>query len=80
MRVVDDQDFKAYRIMSLFSSHIDPVLTQHVKPLFIRGDYDTAVFRAFKEVEVRVRLKAGLPDTAYGVQLMNDAFGRRTEG
>ena len=50
MRVVDDQDFKAYRIMSLFSSHIDPVLTQHVKPLFIRGDYDTAVFRAFKEV------------------------------
>jgi uncharacterized protein (TIGR02391 family) len=47
---------------------------RHVKPLFLSGDYDTAVFRAFKEVEVRVRNKAGLT-TEYGRPLMLKAFG-----
>jgi uncharacterized protein (TIGR02391 family) len=44
------------------------------KPLFLRGDYDTAVFGAFKQVEVRVRKKAGLA-TEYGRSLMLKAFG-----
>src|ERR1044072_5311398 len=61
--------------MSLFSSHIDPVLTQHVKPLFMRGDYDTAVFRAFKEIEVRVRKKGKLGNDLFGRELMVKAFG-----
>jgi hypothetical protein len=38
------------------------------------GDYDTAVFCAFKEVEVAVRRVSGLPPTKIGVDLMRDAF------
>ena len=73
--IVDAQDFDAYQKSSLFPADLDPVLTQAVKPLFIRGDYDTAVFRAFKEVEVRVRKKAGASEDDYGVDLMKKAFG-----
>jgi len=50
---------------------------------FSVGDYDTAAFEAFKGVEVAVRKKGGFPDTAFGVQLMDDAFdhakGRLTD-
>jgi len=53
---------------------MDPAIMRYVKPLFLRGDYDTAVFRAFKEVEVRVRKKAGLTNE-YGRPLMLKAFG-----
>jgi uncharacterized protein (TIGR02391 family) len=45
-----------------------------VKPLFIRGDYDTAVFRAFKEIEVRVRNKDPSLAGESSVDLMNRAF------
>jgi uncharacterized protein (TIGR02391 family) len=44
-------------------------------PLFLRGDYDTAVFRAFKEVEVRVRTRRGLGKELVGRILMKRAFG-----
>lgn len=46
-----------------------------VGPLFRRGDYDTAVFRAFKEVEVRVRRNGGYGDEDIGRALMNLAPG-----
>jgi len=57
------------------SEGLDPVLVRKVKQAFIRGDYDTAVFQAFKEVEVRVRKKAGLSNKDFGVLLMRKAFG-----
>lgn len=41
---------------------------------FLRGDYDTAVFQAFKEVEVAVRTAAQLPIELIGVNLMRKAF------
>lgn len=53
---------------------LDPVLARKVRPLFIRGDYDTAVFQAFKEVEIRVRKAASLPQELVGVDLMRNAF------
>lgn len=53
---------------------LDPVLARKVRPLFIRGDYETAVFQAFKEVEIRVRNNAGLPAGAIGIDLMRKAF------
>lgn len=69
-----NEEFEAYRKANVFPPYLDPVLMRTVKPLFLRGDYDTAVFRAFKEVEVRVRKKSGLK-TEYGRDLMNKAFG-----
>ena len=54
--------------------NLDENLIRKVWPVFIRGDYDTGVFQAFKEVEIRVREKAGLPDDLLGVNLMRKAF------
>lgn len=53
---------------------LDPVLARKVRPLFIRGDYETAIFQAFKEVEIRVRTNAGLSTDLIGVDLMRQAF------
>jgi uncharacterized protein (TIGR02391 family) len=45
---------------------------------FLRGYYDTAVFQAFKEVEVAVRTAAKLSDADFGVALMRKAFDKDT--
>lgn len=74
-KVLDAENFQAYLKSYLFPVEIDAVLTRAVKPLFSRGDYDTAIFRAFKEVEMRVRTRAELQDEDYGVDLMKKAFG-----
>jgi uncharacterized protein (TIGR02391 family) len=68
-------DLETYRKGGLLPKEsLDKKLVEKVYPLFLRGDYDTAVFQAFKEVEVRVRKKAGLPNDLIGVQLMRKAF------
>ena len=74
-KVVEAQDFEAYRKSHLLPSEgLDPILVQKVKQSFISGDYDTAIFQAFKEIEIRVRKKAGLANTDIGVPLMRKAF------
>ena len=78
-QVLEAQDFGTYRKESVLRSvNLDPILVRKVKPAFLRGDYDTAIFQAFKEVEVRVRKKGGFPDGKIGVQLMRDAFKPKT--
>lgn len=62
---------------------LHPGLAEKVKPLFLRGDYDVAVFQAFKLVEVAVRsaansVGADFPDNAVGTDLMRRAFTPRT--
>ena len=49
-------------------------IAQKVWAPFLRGDYDTAVFQAFKDVEVRVREAAELGASDLGVNLMRKAF------
>ena len=49
-------------------------LAAKVYHLFLRGDHDTAVFQAFKEVEVAVRKAGGFPDDLIGTKLMQAAF------
>lgn len=56
------------------SEGLDPILLKKVKTSFLSGDYDTAIFQAFREVEVRVRDRAGLGPDYYGVKLMTEAF------
>lgn len=72
-------DLETYRKGYLLRREtLDQNLFDNVYNLFIRGDYDTAVFRAYKEVEVRVREKAGLPDNLLGRDLMRTAFHPET--
>jgi uncharacterized protein (TIGR02391 family) len=73
-KIEAEEDFEAYKQAALFPHDLDARLTRTVKPLFLRGDYDTAIFRAFKEVEVQVRKKSGFT-REYGRPLMQRAFG-----
>jgi len=45
-----------------------------VYPAFLRGDYDTTVFQAFREVEVAVREAGGFAPKLVGTKLMRSAF------
>lgn len=75
LKLNESGDLTSYQNASLLSQDkLDPVLARKVSPLFIRGDYDTAVFQAFKEVEVRTRETAGLGNDLYGRDLMKAAF------
>ncbi len=49
-------------------------------PLFLKGELDTAVFQAFKEVEVAVRTVGGFSNSDYGWKLMVDAFRSSKDG
>ena len=55
-------------------SLLHPIIAQRAYPAFLRGEYDTAVFTAFKAVEVGVRKAAGLPSEVIGTRLMREAF------
>ena len=53
---------------------LHPRIALKVWASFLRGDYETAVFQAFKEVEVEVRKVAQCADADFGVALMRKAF------
>ncbi len=68
-------DLESYRHADMLPKQIlHPVITQKVWPPFLRGDYDTAVFQAFKEVEVQVRALGGFTAQDIGTDLMRKAF------
>ncbi len=72
-------DFEAVKKAALLPRgliHSD--LYDRVFPNFICGDYDTAVFQSFKQVEVAVRIAGGFSDNDYGVTLMRSAFHPKT--
>lgn len=74
-KLAEESDIAGYVRSNLIPKQsLDPVLADKVWPLFIRGDYDTAVFQAFKEVEIRARTAASLSPESYGTSLMRDAF------
>ena len=75
IQITNASDLEAYRRADILPKRIlHPVIAQKVWSPFIRGDYDTAVFQAFKEVEVRVREAGGFRDEDIGVSLMRNAF------
>lgn len=78
-RLVTAADFRAFRKSDLLPRHLlHPVIAQKVWATFLRGDYDTAVFQAFKEVEVAVRNGANFAPTDLGDRLMRKAFNTST--
>lgn len=68
----DPSSFMAGKYLPMGSLH--PRLEEKARPLFVMGDYDTAVFVAMKCVEVAVREAAELGNDDYGVPLMRKAF------
>jgi len=74
-RITSREDFACYRKASLLAKgQLHPLIASKVYPAFLRGEYDTAVFQAFREVEVAVRAAGGFPDDMVGVNLMREAF------
>ena len=72
---VDVEAFK--RADRLPRGELHPRIAEKVWPAYLRGDYETAVFQAFKEVEVAVRDRAKLEPTDVGTALMRKAFKTR---
>ena len=54
--------------------HFHPMIPQNVWSSFSQGAYDSAVFEAFKQVEIAVRDAGGYEATDYGTDLMRKAF------
>lgn len=53
---------------------LHPSIERESKAAFLRGEYETAIFNAFKEVEVAVRRAGGFTANDLGTALMNEAF------
>lgn len=74
-RLKSRENFAAYLKVGLLpNGQLHPLVASKVYPAFLRGEYDTAVFQAFREVEIAVRDAFGFPDEAVGTGLMRDAF------
>jgi uncharacterized protein (TIGR02391 family) len=74
-RLKSREDFEAYRKASLLpKGQLHPLIASEVYPAFLRGKYDTAIFEAFREVEVAVRDAGKFGANDYGTDLMRDAF------
>ena len=78
-------DLAAYRKANLLPKHqLHPIIAQKVWALFLRGEYDTAVFQGFKEVEIAVSKVRQYAVTDHeaplkrGVDLMRQAFNSET--
>jgi uncharacterized protein (TIGR02391 family) len=73
--LANPQLLTAYRKASTFPRELlHPAIAEQVWAALARGDYDTAVFYAFRTVEETVRKAAGYADTEIGVELMRRAF------
>lgn len=77
MRIRGRTDLESYRKANLFPKQLlHPVIVQKTYSQFLRGEYDTAVFQAFKEIEIAVREKGGYAATDLGTGLMRKAFDK----
>ena len=59
---------------SLLKLELHPVIAQKVLPIFEKGLCDSAVFEAFKQVEIAVRRVGRYTDADIGTDLMRKAF------
>lgn len=71
-----EQDFSSFLQSRLFpKDSIHPELVNKVFSLFLSGDYETAIFKAYRLVEITVRDRCGEGfEELYGVDLMRKAF------
>jgi uncharacterized protein (TIGR02391 family) len=83
-KVADPSAFEIFKKESaLHRRLLHPTIAEKVWSNYLRGDYDTAVFQAFREVEIAVRIAGGYDQQTYGHTLMREAFnpaaGRLTD-
>jgi len=72
-------DLEAYRQGNLLPlALLHSRLAEKARPMFMRGDYDVAVFQAFKEVEVAVRTACKFDNDLVGTKLMRKAYDADT--
>jgi uncharacterized protein (TIGR02391 family) len=80
-RLKSRDDFDAYRKANLLpKGQLHPLIASEVYPAFLRGKYDTAIFEAFREVEVAVRAAGNFGATDLGTDLMRAAFKPEKRG
>lgn len=80
-RLTSREDFESYRKANLLpKGQLHPLLASRVYPAFLRGEYDTAVFQAFREVEVAVRAAGNFKQDDFGTELMRTAFRAEKKG
>jgi uncharacterized protein (TIGR02391 family) len=69
------EDFDAFRKSAFLPrTLLHPVIEKACWQAYMRGDYDTAVFQAYKELEVHIRLSSGASAEDHGVPLVRKAF------
>ena len=74
-KLIEQGDTTEYRsTKALPQELLHSSFISRVWPSFLRGDHDTAVFQAFRDVEVAVRTAGRFPDELVGVNLMRQAF------
>jgi uncharacterized protein (TIGR02391 family) len=73
-QIASKPELEAYRRGNLLSGMLHPLIERESKAAFLRGEYETAIFNAFKEIEVAVRDAGGFSLNDLGVALMNEAF------
>lgn len=74
-KIKNKVDLEAFRNANQLPKQLlHPVISSKTWSTFLRGEYDTAVFQAYKEVEVAVRDKGGYAPNDIGVDLMRKAF------
>jgi uncharacterized protein (TIGR02391 family) len=70
-----ESDFEAAVVRGSISRALfHPALPDAAWNAFTSGDYDTAVFEAFKAIEIAVRTKGGFSSTDFGAAMMQKAF------
>jgi uncharacterized protein (TIGR02391 family) len=73
-RALESESLAEIQAAERIGLELHPRLAGKVRPIFLLGDYETAAFKAMKEVEVRVRELSALPKELVGVSLMRQAF------
>lgn len=73
--IQDQKDFKKFfHIKLLPKNELVASLVQKAWPHFLRGDFDIAIFAAFREVEVKIREAAHYSSKDIGSSLARKAF------
>ncbi len=74
-KIKNRENLAAYRNTAILPRKmLHPIIDQACWSSFLRGDYDTAVFQAFKELEVSIREAGKFNADDYGVKLARKAF------